>query len=640
MYKTSYYSIVYLVSIFVLFNFFFFAENYLYAHSSIEEGKKNVFQYLDSAKKYFTIDLAVAEQYAQKAIINSQNLGNDSIYVESFQLKAKIQKYSYRNSEALESVYKGLFYAIISRNLPKVIELTIDVAEIMRSIGKLTIALEYLYNLEDILSKNDKLNLAKINNRLAAIYYELNRYENTIEYAQNSNEYINKNSYPLLYADNKIIIGSSYSRLYKNDEALENILSVKDIFEKYSPIDLPYVLFNICQAYNAKGDYKNAIKYGEMSFEMAKKLKIEAYKQTAALYLIRAYLRARDVENSLKYLKISDSLSMKLNTMTQLQKVTDDENRIKLKQKENTISEYKQTIYRNNKINTLIRWIVIILISTVVITVIYLTNSIKKSKQLKKLNNEISGQQEELIKYANELQVANDTKNTFFSIISHDLRSPFHSILGLSDVLMVDYDQLSDLEKKNILKVLNDSANNVYKLLDNLLNWAQSQTGSIKYDPVYFDINELINEVINLTWNYALSKKVTIDYQSQFNINVFADKNTLETVIRNIISNAIKFSYLESKIIINVEKNENYVNIVVKDFGIGINEGELSNLFLVSKKNIRYGTSGEKGSGLGLMLCKEFIELNKGKIYIESVENAGTTVKLQIPSKKEITSKV
>lgn len=588
-------------------------------------------QQSDSANKYFSIDLDIAEQYAQSAILYSLNTDNYQLILESYQLKAKILKYSYKNTEALENIYKAYLYSIVSRNVSKIIELTIEITDIMRSIGKLNIALEYLYNLEEILSKNDKLNLAKINNRLAAIYYELNRYEYAIEYAQTSNEFINKNTYPLLYADNKIIIGASYSRLFKNDEALENILSVKDIFEKYSPIDLPYVLFNICQAYSAKGDYKNAIKYGEMSFEMAKKMKIEAYMQTAALYLIRAYLRARDVENSLKYLKISDSLSMKLNTMTQLQKVTDDENRIKLKQKENTISEYKQTIYRNNKINTLIRWIVIILISTVVITVIYLTNSIKKSKELKKLNNEISSQQEELIKYANELQVANDTKNTFFSIISHDLRSPFHSILGLTDVLIVDNDQLSDEEKLSITKMLNDSAQKVYRLLDNLLKWAQTQTGSIKFNPELFNVTELINEIINLSQSNASDKKITIEFNETSSFNVFADRNMIDTVIRNVLSNSIKFSNSDSVISVNLNKTDNILNLSVKDNGIGISEDDLSKIFNINQKHIRTGTGGETGSGLGLLLCKEFVEKNNGKIFIESTLNIGTTVNIQLP---------
>jgi signal transduction histidine kinase len=595
-------------------------------------------QQLDFANKYFSIDLDIAEQFAQFAIHNSLNTDNYPLILESYQLKAKILKYSYKNTEALENIYKAYLYSLVSRNVPKIIELTIEVADIMRSIGKLNIALEYLYNLEDILSKNDKLNLAKINNRLAAIYYELNRYDYAVEYAQKSNEFINKNTYPLLYADNKIIIGSSYSRLFKHDEALENILSVKDIFEKYSPIDLPYVLFNICQAYSAKGDYNNAIKYGELSFEMAKKMKIEAYMQTAALYLIRAYLKARDVENSLKYLKISDSLSMKLNTMTQLQKVTDDENRIKLKQKENTISEYKQTIYRNNKINTLIRWIVIILISTVVITIVYLTNSIKKSKELKKLNNEISSQQEELIKYANELQVANDTKNTFFSIISHDLRSPFHSILGLTDVLIVDNDQLSNEEKLSITRMLNDSAQKVYRLLDNLLKWAQTQTGSIKFNPELFNVTELINEIINLSQSNASDKKIKIEFNETSSFNVFADRNMIDTVIRNVLSNSIKFSNPDSVISVSLNKKDNILNLSVKDNGIGINEDDLSKIFNINQKHIRNGTGGETGSGLGLLLCKEFVEKNNGKIIIESTENIGTTVNIQLPlEEKNIT---
>ncbi len=253
---------------------------------------------------------------------------------------------------------------------------------------------------------------------------------------------------------------------------------------------------------------------------------------------------------------------------------------------------------------------------------------------LRELNEEILKQRNELVKFSNELQEANSAKNTFFSIISHDLRSPFHSILGLSDVLMVDYEQLSDEEKKNIVKMLNDSANNIFRLLDNLLKWSQSQVGAIKYEPENLNINELINGVINLTRNFASDKNIKIEYQNNLDINVFADKITLETVIRNVLLNAIKFSHMHSKIVINVEKINNHINIITKDFGIGISKVEIEKLFSINQKNIRHGTNGEKGSGLGLVLCKEFTELNKGKIFVESSENVGTTVTIQLPINK------
>jgi len=591
-------------------------------------------QQIDSANYFFSINLNIAEQYAQKAVLNSLNSDDYQLIIKAYQLNAKILKYSCKNSQALENAYNAIFYAIISRNIPKIIDLTIDIAEIMRSIGNLNIALDYLYSLEDILSSNDKISLSRIYNRIAAIYFEMNQYEYAIKFAQKSNFLIDKKVNPLLFADNKIIKGASLTRTFKSNEALEELLSAKKTYEKYSPIDLPYVLFNLCQAYSFMGDYKNAIKYGELSFEIAKKYNIEVYMQNAALYLIRSYLRARDVDNSLKYLKISDSLSQKLNIINQINKITEEENRIKLKLKEIKINEYKHSIDRNNKIISLSRWIVIIFAFTIIITFIYLQNTIKRTKQLRKLNDEIFENQKELIKYSNELNEANTAKNTFFSIISHDLRSPFHSILGLSDILITDFDQLSDAEKKNLVKMLNDSANNVYKLLDNLLKWAQTQTDTIKCEPENFNLYQLVKEIIILTKNIALNKNITVDLSGQSDAIVFADRNTIETVIRNLLSNALKFSYVDSKILINIEKNKEHVDISIKDFGIGMSESELSNLFSINKKNVKHGTNGEKGTGLGLVLSKEFVEKNGGRICIESVENEGTTVLIQLKAGK------
>jgi signal transduction histidine kinase len=254
--------------------------------------------------------------------------------------------------------------------------------------------------------------------------------------------------------------------------------------------------------------------------------------------------------------------------------------------------------------------------------------SIEKSTQeLLTINNILSQKHEELKRKA-------ENKDKLFSIISHDIRSPFQSLLQFSKMLSEDIEHLSRDEIKEISTRINNSSNNIYNLVENLLQWARLQSNIIEVNPDFFNIYEMFMEVKQL-YNHAASKKrIEIKLNFDRNCEIFADENMINVVARNIISNAIKFSYEGSQIEITAVRNPHCTKISISDNGTGISEDNLKKLFREDKIFSKEGTKKERGTGLGLLLCKEFIEQNGGKIWVESKINIGSKFNFTLPSLK------
>lgn len=240
---------------------------------------------------------------------------------------------------------------------------------------------------------------------------------------------------------------------------------------------------------------------------------------------------------------------------------------------------------------------------------------------------------EQEIKFKNdELAKLNSEKDKLFSIIAHDLRSPFNGFLGLTEFMSEELSNLSPTDIHVYLQDMNKTAKNLYKLIENLLDWARMQQGKIPYLPEKFQLYQLAEYNSELLAEAAKRKKIRIANQIPETFEVFADKNMLQSVIRNLISNAIKFTPVGGDIRISAKKDQNgeYV-ISVSDSGIGMSSMQIDTLFQMDFKQNRKGTEGEPSTGLGLMLCKEFIEKHSGKIWVESEVGKGSTFYFTLP---------
>lgn len=233
----------------------------------------------------------------------------------------------------------------------------------------------------------------------------------------------------------------------------------------------------------------------------------------------------------------------------------------------------------------------------------------------------------------NEIQLTelNATKDKLFAIIAHDLRSPFNSIIGYSELLISNSQKFDSVTSEEFIEIINSSAKNTLNLLDNLLNWAKSQTGQISFRPEKINLSSLILGIMKISNSGARIKKITLNYIPSDEIELYADKNMLQLVLRNLISNALNFTKPNGKIDIYASHKNDNVEITVSDNGIGMNADTMGKLFRIDSDFTMPGTLNERGSGLGLILCKEFVEKHGGKIKVESEEGRGSDFKIILP---------
>jgi PAS domain S-box-containing protein len=227
-------------------------------------------------------------------------------------------------------------------------------------------------------------------------------------------------------------------------------------------------------------------------------------------------------------------------------------------------------------------------------------------------------------------------KDRFFSILAHDLRGPINGILALIEMVSEDFDEISREELRKMVVGMNTSASGVKRLLDNLLEWASMQQGKIDFQPSLISVATAVDSNVNISLNQAKLKNIEIVYDIDSNQFVFADTHMLDSILRNLISNAIKFTPKNGQITISSKINiDNFVEISIHDNGIGMGSSILNSLFISNEKNNRKGTNGEASAGLGLILCKDFVERHGGKIWAESKENEGSEFLFTIPQNKD-----
>jgi signal transduction histidine kinase len=253
-----------------------------------------------------------------------------------------------------------------------------------------------------------------------------------------------------------------------------------------------------------------------------------------------------------------------------------------------------------------------------------------KMIDLKKAKKTISLQNEELEKHRKQLRELNASKDKFFSIIAHDLRNPIAGFLNLTDVLSSNFEIFSEKESKEFIDVMNQASKQLYNLLENLLQWSRSQTGNIPYEPKHTSVKKMVDDTLDALLVNIENKQLKINVKVD-DVEAYIDENMITTVIRNLLSNAIKFSSNGETIGIRSNQNESSISISITDNGVGMKKTDQEKLFKIDEHLTTPGTSDEKGSGLGLILCKEFIEKNKGIIHIESELNKGSSFTFTMP---------
>ncbi|MDP4196955.1 MAG: tetratricopeptide repeat-containing sensor histidine kinase [Bacteroidota bacterium] len=386
-------------------------------------------------------------------------------------------------------------------------------------------------------------------------------------------------------------LGDTYEKLGDYDKALYYFTKSLDFALRENlkeRIAINY--YGIAESYSLKGDYKNAFNYLSKYTALNDSIFNKDYKE-------------RLTELQIKY---------------DAERAQKENQQLKVKQSEQSLQLQKQ--------NTQIYLLLAAAFCGLIVSFgfYYRYHLTRKTKAiLEQKNNEIALQKR-------KLEELNATKDKFFSIISHDLKNPFNTLIGFSDLLVNDFEHLSDEDKLISLKNISSTSQKSYQLLENLLEWSQIQSGKLKPQILSFDVKEVINECIALLESNAKIKDISINKEFIGSTVIKADCNIIKTVLRNLITNAIK--YTEHGGIIKITSNEEagHIRVSVQDNGIGISKEDIEKLFRIDVQKSRVGTSSEKGTGLGLILCKEFIEKCGGEISVESEPEKGSIFSFRI----------
>lgn len=434
-------------------------------------------------------------------------------------------------------------------------------------------------------------------------------------------------------------IGDCYIQLKLYDEALSYFLESFNIATKINDDELIALIYlNIADVYLQQNKYYQAIAYANKSLEISKEIGKLDFQLENFLFLAQSFEAFKNDSKALFYYKehyrVKDSIfdSDKANIVQLFNALNELENThytISELSNKNQLAELK---FENGRKISYFLIVAIILFAMLIILLIHQRNSKKKAYNLLEFRNyQINKMNNEIQKQRDHLRELNKTKDKFFSIIAHDLKNPFNSIKGFTE-LLIDNNQEYDEEKQlKFLRIIKDSTTKASALLNNLLVWANSQSGNLDYNPKKTELVKDVLDVVSLLEIQAIKKEIDIYNNVDHNLLVKADENMLNTILRNLISNAIKFTKQHGEIKIQSVLNKNMVEITVKDNGVGIPKEDIDSLFSIDVKNTHVGTANEQGSGLGLVLCKDFVEKHSGEIWVNSSENEGTEFTFSIP---------
>ena len=392
------------------------------------------------------------------------------------------------------------------------------------------------------------------------------------------------------------------------------------------------------------GDYPKAKEYGNLALEIARKIKnfqaiMGNYNNLYLAHWNSGYYNKNiaDLDKALSYYQkynvLKDSL-YKIETtakVLELEKKYETEKKntqIALLQKENQHKE-DQILVQKTQRNQLI--IGIILVIGILGIFVYFFYYYKKVNKLLRLQRKrILKQKSQISEQHNKLQKSLNTQNKLFSIIAHDLRSPLASISNISSLIGFYIEDKNYAALESTQRMMDQKTDQILDLTDNLLNWARSQTEKLQPLFIPLNINDIFKDCLQLYQPIASDKGITIDCLNQEDLQIWADQNMVKTICRNLINNAIKFTQKDGHIKVWCESRDTSILISIKDSGIGIEKDRIESLFEIGHKKTTWGTAGEKSTGLGLSVCKEFVEAMNGKIWVESETGIGSQFTLEL----------
>jgi len=615
--------------------------------SVIYTGQGNYDLALEGYKKVLEICEETADKRALSMALN--NIGS-------------INEYKGNYPKSLEYYLKSLKINEERKDSLAIINSYNNIGSINTSLGNYGEALGYLNKALEMAEKlNDKRRIGECYECIGEVYSKTNT-SHALEYLQKALAIGEGLSYTTLMLNVSRKIGEYYlvrGNFMKALEYYQKALILSEEMNRKRVIC--EIWYKIGLIHYSQKEYSKALSNTENALKIANEMKLLAFQRDIHSQLAEIYAATHDYANAYKSHKLFKVLNDSIYKEENIKRMVELEYTYKFEKEKQAIEleqqkkDAMQLADRKQQRLVIVSLVGGFLLMSLLASFIYYSYRVKrranialtrqnreieeKNEELLVLNEEISAQKDEIaVKnteielHNSKLQEFNATKDKFFSIIAHDLRNAFTSILGFSNLLADSPSNFSKEETINFFIKMNAAAQNAYKLLENLLEWSRAQTGKIEFAPKELVLKNIVFENIGLCENQANTKSISISCQIPDKFVVHADRNMLNTILRNLISNAIKFTHRGGSISISSEQHDDFHVITVSDTGIGMSESTRNKLFKINEKTSIPGTEKEMGTGIGLILCKEFVERHGGIIWVESEPGKGSDFKFTIPA--------
>lgn len=583
---------------------------------------------------FSSLDYEGAMEWYKKSLVLYESLNDSANITNCYKSVGLCHYWLYQNEKAITQFFEGLKYCETDRE--NTARLFSNIAMTHLRMGSKAAASTY-YQKALVLNAaiNNLAGMGANYNGLGVTYKSMNKMDSSLINYFKAHRVFRK----IKRRDNMAITLNNIAGIYLNfpDSLNKSIQYYNEAWEIFDELGWKHYEAEIRQgigyAYYIQGKYGKAIENYKISNEINEKYG-QGFKITTTNYdlLSRVYEKMNDFKTALNYNKLYIQYSDSLLQKEKYEKLISLEKKYELQKKENEIiklqarQELTDFELRKNQQLKQLGFITILILLILIFFVLKKYIDKNRSNLLLAEKNQIIEKSEQ------ELKILNASKNKFFSIIAHDLKNPFHNVMGFSSLLSKEYDHFTEEERRKFAYDINQSTTNIYRLLQNLLDWSRSQTGRLIYTPVSLEFKQIIHKTTNVLNPLARQKNITLQTQYDDGIRIFADPLMIETVLRNLVNNAIKFTPENGLIQIKAQQTNGTVQVCIRDNGIGISDEDINNLFRIESKVKRKGTNNEDGSGLGLILCKEFIDKNNGTIWAERNQDGGSSFLFSIPA--------
>ncbi len=549
-------------------------------------------------------------------------------------LKGQNEYYSNNYEDAVDLYYLALDQAEQSQDSILLAKVNLNLGMVYDELDDYDESIIFLQKAVKISqSIKDSSNLAKTYQNLAISYQNKKDQNKASEFNEKANQLAIAKKDTTMIIDIINNFGTIYYDQHDFNKSLECYLKALNLYQTiHDRKGVATAYNNIGLVYLDKREYKKSINYFNQSLALARELKMYDFIGDIYNNMTIYYEQLKNYKKAFYYYDRFNAIYDSLAGEKKSKMIYQIQAKYKLKRNARELEELKLT--NQSQLNIIhsvksiqVYWVAItFLVVVLMIATFYLL--IKEKKLASELKNKTK-----------ELSELNASKDKFFSIIAHDLKNPFNVLVSYTSILKTDLDLFSKEQLDQIISDLNEAAENGYNLLQNLLIWTRSQTNRIHILKTNFILADIVKDVKALAEFNLTDKNQTISTDVGPNLVVYADKDMIAVVLRNLIFNAIKFSSKGSEISLKASPNDETVRVDVIDSGIGIAEENIGKLFAIDKNTTSQGTEGETGSGLGLVLCKEFVEKNNGRIWVESQLGKGSVFSFVLPAGKGVKTK-